>query len=232
MLAGGRGTRLGPLTDEVPKPMLDVGGRPFIEWVVGNLRRHGVDDVVVTVGYRAEAFRRWVAGLGSDPMVRLFEEREPLDTGGALCEMADELSEVFFVLNGDTLFDVPFQALGRRLLEATEPEPSIALALRSVDDAGRYGAVELTEGRVSSFAEKTRRGEPGWINGGVYVLRRQAMAGRRSPLSIERTLIPELVAEHRVTALPCDGFFIDIGVPETYREAQTRVPSWWASSGG
>ena len=223
VLAGGRGSRLGELTSETPKPLLQVGARPFVEWLLENLARQGVERVVLTIGYRAEAFDVWLSGYAGGVEVSTFVEDEPLDTGGALTLIADRLDPTFFVLNGDTILDVDLADLGRRL---DEQGADAAMALRHVDDAGRYGRVDVDEGRVRAFAEKAGEGG-GWINGGVYALRRDVLDGRSPPLSIERDLLPELVQRGRVVALPCDGFFIDIGVPESLREARESVPRWW-----
>ena len=224
VLAGGRGTRLGTLTAETPKPLLGVGGRPFIEWVVANLERQGVEDVVLTTGYRAEAFEEWLDGYDGAASVSTFVETEPLDTGGALTLFGDRLDESFFVLNGDTMFDAPLGELAELL---AVPDAAMSIALRGVEDVGRYGRVTLDGTRVSAFAEKATRGA-GLINGGVYAVHRSALAGRSAPLSIERTLVPELVAQGRVRGRPCDGYFIDIGLPETLARAQAEVPAWWA----
>lgn len=226
VLAGGRGTRLGTLTAETPKPLLDVGGRPFIDWVVANLERQGVEHVVLTTGYRADAFEEWLDAHDGPASVSTFIETEPLDTGGALTLLGDRLDESFFVLNGDTLFDAPLDGLADLL---ALPDTAMSIALRAVEDVERYGRVTLDGARVSGFAEKATHGA-GLINGGVYAVRRSALAGRSAPLSIERTLIPELVAQGRVRGRPCDGYFIDIGLPETLARAQADVPAWWAAA--
>ena len=223
VLAGGRGTRLGSLTEDTPKPLLAVGGRPFLDWVVDNLARQGVSEVLLTVGYRADAFEPWQAGRTSGPVVSTFVEPEPLGTGGALPLLGTRLQERFFVLNGDTLFDAPLLPLGRLL---DDRDVAAAVALRAVEDTGRYGRVRLVERTVTEFSEKSGAG-PGLINGGVYALRRSAIEGLGSPSSIERDLLPHLAAHGALRGLPSDGFFIDIGVPETYAEAQERVPAWW-----
>lgn len=223
VLAGGRGTRLGDLAARTPKPLLSVGGVPFVEWVIRNLARQGVSEVILTVGYRAEAFASWLDGFETPIEVDLFVEEEPLDTGGALTLMEERLADSFYVLNGDTLFDAPLASLAELLTDAADA----AVALRHVDDVERYGGVLLDGTRVSAFAEKAGHG-PGLINGGIYALRRRTLEGRVAPLSLERDLMPELVAAQRVTGLPCDGFFIDIGLPETLAEAQISVPRWWA----
>lgn len=224
VLAGGRGSRLGELTSETPKPLLPVGGRPFLEWLLENLGRQGIERVVLTIGYRVEAFEAWLSDYAGEVEVSTFVEEEPLDTGGALTLIGDRLDPVFFVLNGDTVLDVDLVELARLL---TDVGADAAMALRRVEDAGRYGRVEVEQGRVKAFAEKSGAGEA-LINGGVYALRREVLEGRSPPLSIERDLLPELVQRGRVVALPCDGFFIDIGVPESLRAAQESVPRWWA----
>ena len=225
VLAGGRGTRLGTTTAEIPKPLLPVGGRPFIEWVIDNLGRQGVTDVILTIGYRAEMFSRWLTERRGPVNVETFVEEAPLDTGGALVPLSDSLGDAFFLLNGDTLFDAPLQELASYLGDS---ETLAAIALRPMPDTDRYGRVELEADTITGFAEKSASG-PGLINGGVYALRKGALSGYQAPFSIEKDLFPELVRTGRVKGLPCDGFFVDIGLPETLHEAQQSVPTWWRS---
>lgn len=223
VLAGGLGTRLGSLTAETPKPLLPVGGRPFLDWVAMNLRRQGVEDVVLTVGYRSEAFDPWIARWEEELSVRTFVEESPLGTGGALPMLRDDLEGAFLVLNGDTLFDAPLQRLAGSRAEA---DALGAVALRSVPDVGRYGEAVLEGSAVARFREKPREG-PGLINGGVYAFAREALDLIGSPASIEQDLLPRLVERRSLRGLPSDGFFIDIGVPQSYDEAQHSVPDWW-----
>ena len=223
VLAGGRGTRLGALTSSTPKPLLSVGGRPFLDWVIANLARQGVEEVILTIGYRAEAFDAWNQNREKGVRVRTFVEESPLGTGGALPLVVAELDLAFFVLNGDTLFDAPLADLAR-LCNASDA--SCAIALRSVPDVARYGEVRLDGEVVSSFAEKGRAG-PGLINGGIYALSREVVPKIGSPSSIERDVLPFLAADRSLVGLPSDGFFIDIGVPSAFEEAQTTVPAWW-----
>lgn len=226
VLAGGSGSRLGSLTASTPKPLLNVGGRPFLDWILDRLDRAGVEEVILTIGYRAEAFDRWLEERDSPPVVTTFVEDTPLDTGGALSLLADRLDPAFFVLNGDTIFDAPLPPLG----EALDREGiEAAVALRRVADTSRFGRVALDGEVITSFAEKGSAGE-GLINGGVYAFRRDVVLNRSVPLSIERELLPELVENRRALGLPHDGFFIDIGVPESFEEAQRSVPRWWGES--
>lgn len=228
VLAGGLGTRLGELTEETPKPLLPVGGRPFLEWVLDNLARRDVEEVVLAIGYRAEVFDAWLADYRAPLLIRTYLEEEPLGTGGALPVIAGDLDDTFAVLNGDTLLDAPVQALGA-LRHRTGA--AAAVALRRVPDIGRYGGVSLDGDRVLTFDEKGGTG-PGLVNGGIYVLTTDAVARLGSPSSIERDLLPALAVERALVGLPTDGFFIDIGVPDTYASAQAEVPAWWKNTGG
>jgi D-glycero-D-manno-heptose 1,7-bisphosphate phosphatase len=228
VLAGGLGTRLGELTAETPKPLLSVGGRPFLEWVIANLEAQGVEEVILTVGYRAEAFEAWRSRAPIGVGLRVFVEEEPLGTGGALPRLGEWLDPTFLVLNGDTLFDAPLRALAALRAEASAVG---ALALRAVADVARYGEVRLDGSVVRAFAEKGRTG-PGLINGGVYVFAREVVERIPSPGSIERDLLPALATEGSLVGLPSDGFFIDIGVPETFEDAQISVARWWKESRG
>jgi D-glycero-D-manno-heptose 1,7-bisphosphate phosphatase len=220
VLAGGRGTRLGALTERLPKPMMPVAGGPFLDQLLWNLQRHGLRRVVLSVGYLADTIRDHVGdGSHYGLEVSYCHEDEPAGTGGALALALPQLEERFLVLNGDTLFDLNYLDLALALAEHDG-----ALALRSVPDAGRYGSVQLEAGRVVAFLEKGRSG-PGQINGGVYALRRSVVE-RSLGSSIERDWLPRLASEGRLAGRSYDGFFLDIGLPESLARAQLDVPDW------
>jgi len=224
ILAGGKGTRLGEKTRETPKPLLPVGSKPFLEYLIWNLARQGITRLVLCVGYKAECIQAHFGdGLPFGVSLKYSVEQTPLDTGGALRLAHACLDDRFFVLNGDTLFDVDYQAQAR-LLESSGA--SGAIALRRVPDSGRYGAVETFGPYVTGFKEKSAGGS-GLINGGIYALRREALdALPAAPCSLERHLLPTLAADGGLRGLACDGFFLDIGLPETLAEAETALPAW------
>lgn len=227
VLAGGLGTRLGELTENQPKSLLPVGGRPFLEWLLDNLARQGVSNIVLAIGHQADAFSEWLARLESPLEIETFIESEPLGTGGALPLLRERLDQSFFVLNGDTLFDASLPRVGKTLLDSGKLG---AVALRRVPDTARYGRVRLEGSNVVGFAEKsaqTNESGAGLINGGIYALRREAIDRLGTPSSIETELLPALVAEGALSGVVDEGFFIDIGLPETYERAQTSVPEWW-----
>ena len=131
VLAGGLGTRLGALTEKQPKPLLPVAGRPFLEWLLDNLSRQGVTNVVLAIGHGADVFSQWLGRLESPLELETFVETEPLGTGGALPLMRDQLEQSFFLLNGDTLFDASLSRLEQTLLDS---DKLVAIALRRVPD--------------------------------------------------------------------------------------------------
>ena len=224
ILAGGRGTRLGALTEATPKPLLPVGGVPFLEYVIGNLVRWGIRDIVLSTGYCAEAIRRCLEdGKALGARLRYAEEDSPLGTGGAVRFAAAQLQEPFFVLNGDTLLDCAFQPLAQLVLGRGA---KAGIVLREVEDAGRFGAVAFLDGHIHGFHEKGQAGS-GLINGGVYLLTPAALkALPLGPSSLERELFPRLAQEGTLVGTVCNGFFLDMGLPSTYGEAQTLLPAW------
>jgi D-glycero-D-manno-heptose 1,7-bisphosphate phosphatase len=224
ILAGGLGTRLGALTQETPKPLLPVAGVPFLEYLLWNLRRHGIRRIVFSAGYLAD---RIIAHFGEGQQYsmdfRYVIEPEPAGTGGALRLAAAELEESFLLMNGDTLFDLNYLDLGL-LLESRSA--LAALALRHVPDAGRYGSVRLNEDRIVGFAEKTGT-QAGIVNGGVYALRREVIEYLPpAPCSLEKDLFPHLSAQNQLLGKVYNGFFIDIGLPASLSESEESIPRW------
>jgi D-glycero-D-manno-heptose 1,7-bisphosphate phosphatase len=227
VLAGGLGIRLRALTEKQPKPLLPVAGRPFLEWLLDNLSSQGVANVVLAIGHGADVFSQWLERLESPMKVETFIESEPLGTGGALPLMRDQLEQSFFLLNGDTMFDASLASLERALLDSGT---LAAVALRSVPDTARYGRVTLDGSKVVGFAEKRAQNSEsreGLTNGGIYAFRQEAIGRLGTPSSIETELLPALVLEGALSGVVDEGFFVDIGLPETYSQAQTSVPEWW-----
>jgi mannose-1-phosphate guanylyltransferase len=222
---GGFGTRLRPLTTTIPKQMLPIVDRPMIECVLTELAEHGVDDAILSLGYRPDAF---IAAYPDDVCagVRLHYavEAEPLDTAGAVLFAAREgsIDSTFLVVNGDVLTDLDISALWR-LHHERGAEGTIALT--PVDDPSRYGVVPTDDdGRVLAFIEKPAADEApsNWINAGTYVLEPGVLdripSGRR--VSIERETFPAMVEDRSLFALQSDAYWVDAGTPGTYLQAQ------------
>jgi len=213
---------LGAITQQVPKPLVDVGGKPFLAWVVDEIARHGFEEIVLLSGYRAEQFEAmadYIRGLG----LRVVHSVEPAPAGtaGALTYARDHLDESFVLMNGDGLFDVNLRDLARPLA----PEAMARLALRVMPNADRYGTVTLDGDRITAFLEKQATGRPALINGGIYAMRRAVLDRIGTlPCSLEQDIFPGLVAEGRMQGAVFDRPFIDIGIPEALAESQTFVP--------
>lgn len=225
VLVGGLGTRLGRLTRDLPKPMLPVAGEPFLDILLRNIARHGIEEILLLGQYHASKLRdHYSSGRIGGAAVRVLEETERAGTGGALREARSSLDEVFLLSNGDSFFDFNYLALMQHFVGRGA---QLAIALREVPDVSRYGKVTIdNEGSVVSFAEKTFGAEGGGlINGGVYVVSRR-LVSQIGPgeISLESDVIPGLVRAGQVCGQRFDGYFLDIGLPETYEQAQRELP--------
>ena len=201
VLVGGEGTRLRPLTSDVPKPALTLVDRPFLAYAIEWLAAHGVTEVVLACGFLPEVLREALAGEEERAGVRItyVAEPEPLGTAGAIRfaadALGDRLGDRFLALNGDVLNDLDLSALARA---HSERGARATIGLHPVEDSAAYGLVRCDEaGRVLEFLEKTGEAVPGEINAGAYMLERSVLdlipAGRA--VSIEREVFPRLVGD-------------------------------------
>jgi D,D-heptose 1,7-bisphosphate phosphatase len=225
ILIGGLGTRLGSLTSEIPKPLLDIAGRPFLDYLIENAVRFGFRKILLLAGYRAHRVAAYVeaaqallpAGSSFDVVV----EPEPLGTAGAIRHAADRLQERFLLLNGDSFLDTNWLDL---MVASGSPAPLTVMALRRVEDASRYGIVTIQDDLVTGFSERgSQRG--GLINAGVYLIDRRILSYLPEVGSLERLVLPGLAAQGLVRGRVQGGFFLDIGVPAAFAEAQTLIPN-------
>lgn len=234
ILCGGLGTRLGELTASTPKPMLPVAGRPFLDHLIQEVARYGFSRVTLLAGQfgaqvQAAYDGRHLSGLAIDVVI----EPSPMGTGGALAvaEAVGRLDPEFLLMNGDSWIDMNLTTVARHWQAARGTDPGLRaqLLLQTVPDAARYGTVTLDDGRVTAFREKSpdSAGQPGRINAGVYVLDRAvvALVPADRPSSLESDILPRLVAARQVTGLaaPPGSYFIDIGLPASYAQAQHEL---------
>ena len=221
VLAGGQGTRLRPLTSSVPKPVLPLAGRPFLSFLLDWLARHGVQEAILSCGFLADDVERVLGDRHGGIRLRYVTEAEPLGTAGPVRLAADRgsLDDRFLVLNGDVLTDIDLTAE----LDQHERTGAVAtLALTAVEDTASYGVVPTgPDGRVEAFIEKSDEAAPtNRINAGAYVLDRDVVdliPGGRA-VSFEREIFPELIGGGLYGYLD-EGYWLDIGTPERYREA-------------
>ena len=219
VLAGGLGTRLRGVVGELPKCLAPVAGRPFLDWLLDNLELCGFHHIILSLGHRSEAVQAFVAQRTSAAEITCVVEAEPLGTGGGVrLALTHAREKQVFVLNGDTWFDVSF----REMLEAhCESGATATLALKPLRDFDRYGTVTLGEdGRtLEAFHEKAPCAE-GLINGGLYLLQRDALQAMPEKFSMEHEWLEPKVSTGCLAGYVSDGYFLDIGIPEDYERAQ------------
>lgn len=229
ILVGGEGTRLRPMTLELPKPVVPVLDRPFLRFQLDLLRRAGITDIVLCVAFRPERIRT-VLGDGQADGVRLTYvlEETPLGTGGAVKNAEAALGGRVVVLNGDVLADMD---LGAILRVHEETRAAATIVLHPVDNPSAYGLVETdASGRVERFIEKPKPEEitTNKINAGLYVLetRTLSLMPKGVPYSIERGFFPSLISTgERVQAFTHAGYWIDIGTHQKYLQVHLDLLS-------
>ncbi len=227
ILAGGLGTRLGDLTRDTPKPLLDVGGRPFLAWLMREALRWGIEEFILLTGHLGDRVRGAIDllsdGLPRAVGIRVSNEPAPAGTGGALRAARNLLDERFLLLNGDSLL---LADLGPALAAFASDAGDIAcrMVLREVPDTGRYGVVGLEGDRVVSFQERPDVAGPGLINSGIYLMDRRLADLAGANCSLERDSLPALIRDGAVRGTVADGWFIDIGVPADLAHARAELP--------
>ena len=226
ILAGGFGTRLGKLTERTPKPMLLVDGKPFVEYLVINLKRYGVNNIIFSTGYCSDKIIDFFGdGTTFGINISYIHEHTPLGTGGAVKNASRYLDEEFLVINGDSLFDINYQKLTGLL--SSEINALAAIALRETEDVSRYGCVKLAGNYVNGFNEKSLKNISGLINGGVYLMKKEILGFfGEGHSSLEEEWFPKLAQMKKLLGQKLDGYFIDIGVLDDFERSQNELPKW------
>jgi mannose-1-phosphate guanylyltransferase len=226
VLVGGEGTRLRPITETIPKPLVPLVNRESLHHVLDHLARHGVHEVVLSSSYLEAPFHEFIERRHGDPSITWITEAAPLGTGGAIVHALASLrgDDPFFALNGDILTDLD---LTEMLAMHRDRAAAATIALTRVADARPYGLVPTEgDGRVVEFREKPSDPMPGEVNAGTYLLEPSALAaweaGRAA--SIEREIFPALLAAGAaVYGFVSDAYWIDLGTPEQYLRAHADI---------
>jgi D-glycero-alpha-D-manno-heptose 1-phosphate guanylyltransferase len=220
LLAGGKGTRLQSVISNLPKPMAPVAGKPFLEYLLLQLKSFDVHDIILSVGYKKDSIISFFSnGSKWDINITYVPENVPLGTGGAIQEALRFIDdEYILVLNGDSYINVD---ITQYIHWHFQKRCKASIVITKMDDTSRYGTVELDrEDRINNFIEKEKSKEPGWINAGVYLFHRSVFQNK-SPLkfcSLEKEILPNLI-EKGLYGHRCRGAFIDIGIPESFNRA-------------
>ncbi len=227
LLAGGLGTRLRPLTDHIPKPMVPILGQPHMRRLIGYLTQNGIDEVVVTTGYRAEDIKLALGdGSNLDVAIRYVHENTPLGTGGAIKNAEKHFDGTFLIFNADILSEIDIQAM---LNHHKQHNAAVTIAVKQVNNPSQYGVIEYDDDyRIRSFKEKPPPGEASsnWINAGVYIFEPEVLQEIPAGLtvSVERETFPSLLSKnHKLVAYRYEGYWLDIGTTDKYLLAHRDI---------
>ena len=220
ILAGGFGTRLQKVVSDVPKPMAPINGEPFLNFILYKLKNEGIKTVVFSVGYLSDVIIEYFKNKFAGIEIKYSIEKNPLGTGGGIkLAMQNCNQEEILVLNGDSFFNVPIQEL---YIKHCDKKSVCTMALRDVENASRYGSVEINnQNRIVNFEEKSEIEKAGKINGGVYILNKNHFI-KNTPqenFSIEQNYFQALYKTEKFYGFSFQNYFIDIGIPESYNQA-------------
>jgi mannose-1-phosphate guanylyltransferase len=191
ILAGGRGKRLRPITDYVPKPLIPLNNVPIIEWQIMYLKKFGVKEVIICTGYKAEMIKSFLAmknNLGIK--IKFSVEKTPLGTGGAIKQAGTTIKDKsFFVLNGDTITNINLDQLAKK-------QNSIA----SIELKTKFGVMETKDDKVTKFIEKKEISDL-WMNAGIYHLQKEIVKDLPKKGDIEKTVFPDYAKKGKLTTV-------------------------------
>ena len=218
VLAGGLGTRLRKVVKDVPKPMADINGKPFLEYLLTFLAKQGIERVILSVGYKYEIIKEYFGKNFLNIEILYSIETRPLGTGGGVKKSLSLVeSDDVFIINGDTYFEVDLDKL---FSFHKEKEAVLSVALKPMKYFGRYGTVEIDrDGKVIGFKEKKYH-DSGLINGGVYVLNREIFQNLKfgDAFSFEKDFLEVYYVQYPFYGMKFERYFIDIGIPEDYKK--------------
>lgn len=224
LLAGGLGTRLRSVVDDRPKPMAPIEGKPFMEYLLHELTKYGIREIIFAIGYKGSMVEEYFGdGSTFHIAVSYAYEEELLGTAGAIKNAGRFITgDEFLVMNADTFYQINYE----RLFEIKKAKKlELALVLREVSEVSRYGRAVLNDGYLTGFNEKTTQAGRGTINGGIYLMDRELLADIPDGIvSLEHEMIPRWLREkRRLGGIVNDGYFIDIGIPESYYQFMDDV---------
>ncbi|MBU0953691.1 MAG: NTP transferase domain-containing protein [Nanoarchaeota archaeon] len=218
ILAGGEGTRLRPITYEIPKPLVPVNGKAIITRQIEMLQRAGIDNIIVATHYKADKVK---AAVGKG--VTFVDESKPMGTGGALLGAKDHLSDRFLVMNGDLLFK-PLPNIPGMDAFHIERKSFASFLVTMRPDVSRFGRITLADdGKITDFTEKPPEGGAGLISVGMYIFEPGIFDYIKGKASLEHDVFPKIQKEHPTFGYFYDGKMFDVG---TFEEYERAIKEW------
>jgi D-glycero-alpha-D-manno-heptose 1-phosphate guanylyltransferase len=222
ILAGGFGTRLSSRLTDLPKALAPVAGRPFLVILLDQLAAAGIGRVILSVGHLRHTIVEAIGGGYGGIPIHYAVEETPLGTGGAIRAALQQAKEdAVLVLNGDTYLDADYASM---LAVHAESGRGLTIAIKHVDNMSRYGGLVVDQNQATGFIEKGRSGS-GWINAGAYALNRSFLWPDSLPerFSFESDILEKHMDRIRPSIYRCEGYFLDIGIPEDLDRAQVEL---------
>jgi len=190
ILAGGRGKRLKPVTDYVPKPLVPIKNIPIIEWQIKYLKKFGVSEVIICSGYKTEMIENYLNMKNMSVTVKFSVEKYPLGTGGAIKKAGKMIKDKsFFVINGDTITNIDLKKLSKK------PNAIAAIELRT-----KFGILETDNDKIKKFREK-KEIQDTWMNAGIYHLQKDVLKELPNKGDIEKTLFPDYAKKGKLNTV-------------------------------
>ncbi len=221
IMAGGKGTRVSSITENIPKPMLKIGEKPVLEHELICLRKQGFTDILITIGHLGDCIKEYFkTGEKLGIRIKYFEEKEPLGTAGALYYLKEELKEDFFLLNGDVLMDINF----RRMLDYHKKNCADATLLTHPNGHPYDSALIITDekGRIIEWLNKEEKRSiyKNRVNAGIHILSPRILEKIQKPgkIDLDRELLKPFVALGKLYAYDSPEYIRDMGTPERYQE--------------
>lgn len=219
ILAGGLGTRLSSKVNQLPKSMAPVNERPFLEYQLDFLAANGFKKVILAVGYLHEHILRHFGATYKSLQLSYSIEKKRLGTGGAIVLALEKISDHHvFILNGDSLF-----LAGLKKMAQQSQLSELTMGVKWLPDTSRYGTVRFDrDGTILGYKEKGTVVDGGYINGGIYYVATSFLHNLQQPeaFSFEKEILEKEYLNHTFKAMPFEGYFLDIGIPEDYKKAQ------------
>jgi len=220
LMAGGLGTRLRPLTDDTPKPLLKIGGKPILQTIIQNFVKHGFTEIIISVNYRSEMIKDYFGdGKKIGANITYIEEEKRMGTAGALSLLKETPHEPFFVMNADLLTTINFE----QMLSFHTTESSLAtMAVREYEYQVPYGVIEIEESQITSIKEKPI--QKFFVNAGIYVLSPRVLEHVPKDKFYDMpTLFEELINKNKKTlSFPVHEYWLDIGRMDEFQQAQSE----------
>lgn len=225
ILAGGKGTRLRSVIEDIPKPMADIKGKPFLHYLILQLQRHGIEEITLIVGYKRDVIIEYFGSQYLSVKINYLIEETPRGTGGLIAEVCKNCNENILLINGDTFVNFDLAKMYQTHLNSNS---EITIGAVKIEHPKRYGILEFENDKILAFNEK-KEGEDAYINGGIYLFNSSVFHNLDLPYecSFEKDFLEKYISTFNINAFKIHDFFIDIGIPEDYKSAQELIPAFF-----